>query len=215
MEIKKTIWAKLAQFQNEVQVVPFDAVNPHFKNKYASLAGVVKTCAPVLSKCGLSFSQIFSGGELITILADTETGEKVESILRLPVAETATAQQIGSAITYMKRYALLAILGVVGDDDDDGNEASKTTPPAAPKAQPKQEAKPEAKPELSPAAKVAAIPAAVANLKDIEALNVFWVRCQPLMTEDNEAAIKDLFTKKAKEFGALYINQENKFLCYA
>lgn len=72
-----------------------------------------------------------------------------------------------------------------------------------------------AKPELSDNDKRAAIPAAVANLKDIEALNVFWVRCQPLMTEDNEAAIKDLFTKKAKEFGALYSNQENKFLCYA
>lgn len=71
------------------------------------------------------------------------------------------------------------------------------------------------KPELSDNDKRAAIPAAVANLKDIEALNVFWVRCQPLMTEDNEAAIKDLFTKKAKEFGALYSNQENKFLCYA
>jgi hypothetical protein len=72
-----------------------------------------------------------------------------------------------------------------------------------------------AKPELSDNDKRAAIPAAVANLKTIEALNVFWVRCRPLMTEDNEAAIKDLFTKKAKEFGALYSNQENKFLCYA
>lgn len=215
MEKSKTIWAKLALFQNEVQVVPFDAVNPHFKNKYASLAGVVKTCAPVLSKYGLSFSQVFSGGELITILGDTETGEKVESILRLPVAETATAQQIGSAITYMKRYALLAILGVVGDDDDDGNEASKTTPPAAPKAQPKQEVKPEVKPELTPAAKVAAIPAAVANLKNIETLNVLWSRSQPLLTEENETAIKTLFAEKAKTFGALYSNQENKFLCYA
>jgi len=208
METKKTIWAKLALFQNEVQVVSFDSTNPHFKNKYASLAGVVKTCAPVLSKIGLSFSQIFSGGELITILADTETGEKIESILRLPVSETATAQQIGSAITYMKRYALLAILGVVGDDDDDWNEAAKTAPQAP---QPEQKKKI----ELTPAAKVAAIPAAVANLKTIEELNIFWSRCQPLMNEGNESAIKTLFSEKAKTFGAIFSNAENKFLCYA
>lgn len=212
METKnKTIWTKLAKFQKQVQIIGFDSVNPHFKNKYASLAAVVKTCAPVLSENGLAFSQIFSGSDIITIVADTETGEKIESILRLPVADTATAQQIGSAITYMKRYALCAILGVVGDDDDDGNEAAKTPPVVAPTPQPK----PVPKPELTPAAKVSAIPAAVANLKNIETLNVLWSRSQPLLTEENETQIKDLFTKKAKEFGALFSNTENKFLVYA
>ena len=72
-----------------------------------------------------------------------------------------------------------------------------------------------AKPELSDNDKRAAIPAAVANCKTIESLNVFWARCQDLITEENESQIKDLFTKKAKEFGALYSNAENKFLCYA
>lgn len=71
------------------------------------------------------------------------------------------------------------------------------------------------KPELTPAAKVAAIPAAVANCKNIESLNVFWVRCQELMTDENESQIKTLFSEKAKTFGAMYSNQENKYLCYA
>ena len=205
--MSKNIWGKLAQFQKQVQIIGFDSVNPHFKNKYASLAAVVKACAPVLSENGLAFSQIFSGSDIITIVADTETGEKIESVLRLPVAETATAQQIGSAITYMKRYALCAILGVVGDDDDDGNEATKTPPAKA--------VQPEPKKELTPEAKIAAIPAAVANCKTLNSLNMFWERCQDLINEQNEAQIKTVFSEKAKEFGALFMNAENKFLAYA
>lgn len=205
--MSKNIWGKLAQFQKQVQIIGFDSVNPHFKNKYASLAAVVKTCAPVLSENGLAFSQIFSGSDIITIVADTETGEKIESVLRLPVADTATAQQIGSAITYMKRYALCAILGVVGDDDDDGNEAAKTPPAKQPQPEPKK--------ELTPAAKVAAIPAGVANCKTLDSLNVFWARCQDLINDKNEAQIKAVFNAKAKEFGAIFMNAENKFLMYA
>jgi len=209
--MSKSIWGKLAQFQKQVQIIGFDSVNPHFKNKYASLAAVVKTCAPVLSENGLAFSQIFSGSDIITIVADTETGEKIESVLRLPVADTATAQQIGSAITYMKRYALCAILGVVGDDDDDGNEATKTHPAKQPQPEPKK--------ELTPAAKLAAIPAAVASLKDLAALNAFYARCQPILDDaangltaiDYDRFAK-IFADKAAKFGAKFSGQLNKFV---
>lgn len=157
-----SIYKKLADFQAQIHVVPFDKENPHFKSKFASLASVVKTCAPVLAKCGLAYSQIFVGGEIVTILADTETGEKIESIIRIPVAETANAQQIGSAVTYMKRYALLAILGVVGDDDD-GNQATT----AAPEQKPKQQHQS----QMTDEQKRAAIPAYLEKCTSLDNLN--------------------------------------------
>lgn len=209
--MSKNIWGKLAQFQKQVQIIGFDSVNPHFKNKYASLAAVVKACAPVLSENGLAFSQIFSGSDIITIVADTETGEKIESVLRLPVAETATAQQIGSAITYMKRYALCAILGVVGDDDDDGNEATKTPPAKA--------VQPEPKKPLTDAQKLAIIPETVNGLKTLAELNAFYARCQPIL--DNKAngltaidydRFAKIFEDKAAKFAAKFSGQLNKFV---
>ena len=120
-------------------------------------------------------------------------------------ADKAVNKCMSAAFKYMLMQVFCVATQDIADADKDHIES------AAPVAQPK----PQSKPELSPAAKVAAIPAGVANLKTIEELNVFWVRCQPLLNADNESAIKDLFTKKAKDFGALYSNAENKFLMYA
>lgn len=108
------------------------------------------------------------------------------------------------ALSAAMKYALMQVFCITTKDNAD---TDKETP------EPKTEQKP--RPILSPAAKVAAIPAAVANLKSVEELNIFWSRCQPLMTEENETQIKELFSKKAKEFGAMFSNAENKYLCNA
>lgn len=103
-----------------------DGNNPHFKSKYATLQSVVETCKPVLKKHGLAITQTFEpscdGISIITTLVH-ESGQYISGSLFLKPAKN-DPQGYGSAITYGRRYAWAAILGMVADEDDDGNEAS-------------------------------------------------------------------------------------------
>lgn len=122
----KEIFKALGNFQAKLQVIGFDKENPHFKNKYASLAAITKTIAPIMSEVGLSYTQLIQENKIITILFHIESGEQLQSEINL--IQGKTAQQFGSDVTYMRRYSLLAMLGIVGDDDDDGNNGRKKQP---------------------------------------------------------------------------------------
>ena len=104
-----------------------DATNPHFKSRYADLASVWEAARPALQANGLSVTQTFSGdtGEAVTIetMLLHNSGQWMASYLTLKPTK-ADPQGIGSAITYGRRYGLSSILGIVADDDDDGNQAS-------------------------------------------------------------------------------------------
>ena len=117
----------LVKAQGELKNPSFDSQNPHFKNKYASLATVRDTVTPVLAKHGLAVVQLLGRGEggitCETVLLHT-TGQWLSEALYMPSAKQ-DAQGFGSAITYARRYALMAICGVVGDEDDDGQAAVK------------------------------------------------------------------------------------------
>ena len=120
----KNLAVSLAKFQGKIESVEKDGDNPYFRSKYATLANIVYTIRPTLSENGLSFSQLPSGSnELVTILMH-QSGEYLSSTVKMSPKDN-TPQSQGSAITYMRRYALSAILGIVTDDDDDGNEATK------------------------------------------------------------------------------------------
>lgn len=113
----------LLQFQSEVENIKRDSKNPFFKSKYASLANVLDTIRVPLKSAGLSFSQFPNGeNELTTLLMHT-SGEYLLGTVRMSPTKN-DPQAIGSAITYMRRYSLAAILGLNIDDDDDGNVAS-------------------------------------------------------------------------------------------
>lgn len=118
----------LIQLQGSLKNVPMDSVNPHFKNKYASLLAVRDAIQKPLADNKLSITQTFAVGEkgltLITTLRH-ESGETITS--EFPVSGT-TPQQQGSASTYARRYSLLAMLNLVGDPDDDGNAAEAPAP---------------------------------------------------------------------------------------
>lgn len=125
----------LAKAQGQMRAASKDAKNPHLGNTYATLSSIIEASKEPLSANGLAFSQILSqgdGGLVLETLLMHSSGQWLQS----EVLVTAQAgnrgvnevQQLGSSLTYYKRYALTAILGIsISDEDDDGNGA---TPPA-------------------------------------------------------------------------------------
>ena len=110
-----------------VQPAKKDSVNPHFKSGYASLQSVWDAARAVLAPHGLAISQGFieSNGEAVTVTTTLihKSGQWLRSSLTMK-PQRADPQGIGSAITYGRRYGLSAMLGIVADEDDDGNAAS-------------------------------------------------------------------------------------------
>ena len=125
-EIIKELSTALSKFQGEVKNPANTANNPFFKSKYAPLNDVLNLVRPILSKHGLSVVQAPSGdGEniIVTTTLLHSSGEYIEFPPLVLKADKPTAQGAGSAITYARRYALSAILGISSEDDDDGNGA--------------------------------------------------------------------------------------------
>lgn len=120
----KNLAIALSKFQSEVENPKNTADNPFYRSKYAPLQDVLNTVRPLLSKHGLSVVQSPAGdGELISIttLLLHESGEWIEFDPLVLKAEKVTPQGAGSMITYGRRYALSAVLGISSEDDDDGN----------------------------------------------------------------------------------------------
>lgn len=115
------ITASLSAFQGEVKQPELNKENPYFKSRYVDLSGVLKAAQPILARHGLCVAQIISGGDLITLLSH-KSGQWFKSIC--PIGNYKNQQERGSAITYTKRYAICAILGIAADTDDDGNSAT-------------------------------------------------------------------------------------------
>ena len=124
----KNIAAALVLFHVKVESVKKDANNPFFKSKYASLSNILDVVNDPLNESGLTFCQFPTDTNgLTTILMHAETGEYIQATYEMTPTKN-DPQGRGSAITYQRRYALAAILGLNIDEDDDGNAAS--TPPA-------------------------------------------------------------------------------------
>src|SRR5690554_3738699 len=120
----KNLAVALSKFQNEVKNPKNTADNPFYDSKYAPLQDVLNEVRPLLSKHGLSVIQSPSGdgqSVSITTLLLHESGEWIEFDPLVLKAQKITPQGAGSAITYGRRYALSAILGISSEDDDDGN----------------------------------------------------------------------------------------------
>jgi hypothetical protein len=128
--------------QSELKNPAMDAVNPHFRSRFASLKAVREAVLPVFNKHGLAIIQrsvqAESGVGVNTIILH-EDGETLDcGTMEIPVKDN-NPQAYCSAMTYVRRYTLQAVAGVVGDPDDDGNKASEE--PAAPKQEAKKPAK--------------------------------------------------------------------------
>ena len=105
-----------------------------YKFKYADLSECKRAAKQPLADNELSVCQLIEDDYSIRTILLHSSGQWISSKVRMP-SNTADAQSIGSAITYAKRYAFCAILGIVADDDEDANIASSNT---AQKEQPKE-----------------------------------------------------------------------------
>ena len=133
----------LKGFQSDLPEVKMDAevtvqtrTGGSYKFKYATLANIIKTVLPRLNEFGLSFSQTFDESCVVTTLHH-ESGEHITSKVPCDFSN-GTMQEIGSRISYLKRYGLSAMLGIVGEEDDDANIADGNE---YKKSQPKKQAK--------------------------------------------------------------------------
>lgn len=125
----KELSAALSKAQGAIVGAIKDSNNPFFKSQYADLSSIWEACRDQLSKNGLAIIQspeeAESGISIETMLCHS-SGEWVSSSYVMPVSKV-DAQAVGSAITYARRYALAAMVGVAPVDDD-GNAAAKNPP---------------------------------------------------------------------------------------
>jgi len=121
----------LIEAQAEIRPIQPNAENPFLHSKYADLGSHIEGIMPALRKHGLTVTQlIFGEGGSIgveTILAHT-SGQRLSSKISLPVADEkgkSGAQVAGSIVSYLRRYALAAIVNAYSGDDDDAVETAK------------------------------------------------------------------------------------------
>lgn len=122
-----TLHKALAAAQVEMPLVKKTDSNPFFKSKYAGLPSILEVVLPILHKNGLYLVQSpTTEGERIgveTIIFHIESGESFASSFTIALTKN-DPQGAGSAITYARRYALVSMLGLNVDEDDDANHAS-------------------------------------------------------------------------------------------
>lgn len=119
--------AALSKAQGEIDGAVKDTVNGFFKNKYADLSSVWAACRKQLSANGISIIQSpeeSESGIAVETMMMHSSGQWARGRYSMPVSKL-DAQAVGSAITYARRYALAAMVGVAPEDDD-GNAAAKT-----------------------------------------------------------------------------------------
>jgi hypothetical protein len=143
-EIGKAFVAAFAEIHHAVK----NADNPHFKSTFANLAQVLDVIRPVFAKHGLGITQLpgalrFEQGFVLVSIATTiihSSGEMIGSTLEMPVVVDkngkVTAHAVGSAISFGRRYALAAAVGITQVDDDgnaasDGEEEAESEDPVA------------------------------------------------------------------------------------
>lgn len=189
--------AALAKAQGEITSASKDKINPHFKSKYADLSDVWNACRLALSKNGISVTQwplhsVDGKVHLLTRLACS--GEWMKCHFSVP-APKQDAQGFGSSITYIRRFALAAAVGVAAEDDD-VNAATEFTPKQTTKA-------PQSKAEMVQAltdslAFAKEVREAVDRAPDVAGLEAIWT--QYTDTQSKLAVARPIFAERKAAF---------------
>jgi len=139
----------LSKAQSVMQAAEKNKTNPHFKSTYADLASVIESVRKPLTDNGLSFTQTTislppNGALYLETTLLHVSGQWLRS--EYPLLQ-GTPQQMGSSLTYARRYSLSSIAGIAADEDDNGNAATrKKIEPPETDAEPIAEQAPTGKP---------------------------------------------------------------------
>lgn len=127
----KNIASALVRAQRGFAPALKTSTNPHFRSKYVDLAGCIEAVVDALNSAGIALIQRTSEdstGVTVETVFVHESGETLEcGKLHVPASKQ-DPQGYGSALTYARRYSLMAACGIAPEDDD-GNAASKTPAP--------------------------------------------------------------------------------------
>lgn len=115
----------LSKAQGEMDLAKKASTNPHFRSKYADIGAVIESAREALANNGLSITQttkIVEGGMILVTRLMHKSGEWTKS--EMPVPQVLRPQELGSFLTYYRRYSILGILSIGTQDmDEDGNLA--------------------------------------------------------------------------------------------
>lgn len=174
----KSIHAALLQAKRDMGPVYKNASNPHFRSKYADLAAIVESSEGALQDNGILLTQPLQSEEgklfVSTILFHAPTETTIESKVEVTSKDPSDPQKIGAALTYFRRYSLLAILGIAPEDDD-GNLASQ--PAARTTASPSRPT-PQATPARTSTPTPSVRPADTYSFTGEDGTEVEMVRCE-------------------------------------
>jgi hypothetical protein len=114
----------LSTAQAKIENATLNKINPHFKSKYADLSSVIDSIREPLSANGIAVSQNIEtreGGMILRTVLMHSSGQWIAS--EFPLPQTARLQELGSALTYARRYSLSSMVCNSADEDDDANAA--------------------------------------------------------------------------------------------
>jgi hypothetical protein len=119
----------MLKVQASLQPAVKDQENSFSRSRYATLNSVMDSCRQALLANGIWLTQYPVAGQeghlgLVTKIVHAQSGQWQASLLHMPLPKS-DPQGYGSAMTYSRRYALSALLGIVTEEDDDGNAASR------------------------------------------------------------------------------------------
>jgi hypothetical protein len=141
----KAIASALVKAQKEFGPALKSSTNPHFRSKYADLSACIEAVIDALNNNGIYLMQLteeHAGGVKVSTVFIHESGEQLSGGGLFMPATKQDAQGFGSALSYARRYSLMAACGIAPEDDD-GNQATKSAPVAQPiKAIPKTQETP-------------------------------------------------------------------------
>jgi len=191
----------LCTAQSQMTFAKKDSKNPFFKSSYADLSSVWDACRGPLTSNGLAVIQTFDSDHdentvvVVTTLTHT-SGQWINSRLKLPLVKK-DPQGLGSAITYGRRYSLAAIVGVIADEDDDGNAATHG------KAQGGNPAPKKATPTSKPAPSTIGTEAIFDMINDINSLDEladhYEKRREAIANAANKAEINALYAERKSQ----------------
>ena len=125
-----TLHQKLHKAKQSIGKVAKNATNPHFKKSYSDINAIIVAVEPILLENGLLLLQPIQGNSVCTQIICIDSNELIESCMELPAG--LNPQQMGSCLTYYRRYTLVSLCSLQSVDDD-ANLASvpvKATKPA-------------------------------------------------------------------------------------